>query len=45
MPGLSVLSLTENYAVAELLVDWHRGKASEPVRQMLETLFPKGGKL
>jgi len=45
-PGLAVLSLAEAYAAADLLVVWQRGKASEPVRQILEALFssPKAGK-
>lgn len=44
-PGLAVLSLAEAYAAADLLVVWQRGKASEPVRQILEALFssPKAG--
>ena len=41
-PGLAVLTLTESYAVADLLVIWQRGKMSDPVRQMLGALFPKG---
>jgi DNA-binding transcriptional LysR family regulator len=44
-PGLAVLSFTETYAVADLLVIWQRGKATEPVRQMLDALFSKSGKL
>ena len=43
-PGLAVLNLAENYAVADLFVIWQRGKTSEPVRQMLEALFSKSGK-
>ncbi len=41
-PGLAVLTLSESYAVADLLVIWQRGKTSEPVRQMLDALFSKG---
>jgi len=44
-PGLAVLSLAESYAVADLLVIWQRGKTTEPVRQMLDALFSKSGKL
>jgi DNA-binding transcriptional LysR family regulator len=44
-PGLAVLSFRETYAVADLLVIWQRGKATEPVRQMLDALFPKSGDL
>ena len=40
-PGLAVLSINESYAVADLLVVWQRGKTTEPMRQMLEALFPK----
>jgi len=43
-PGLAVISLAESYAVADLLVIWQRGKTAEPVRQMLDALFSKGGK-
>lgn len=43
-PGLAVLGLTESYAVADLLVIWQRGKATEPVRQMLDALFAKSTK-
>jgi DNA-binding transcriptional LysR family regulator len=40
-PGLAVLTLAETYAVADLLVVWQRGKAAEPVRQLLDALFAK----
>ena len=38
-PGLTVLSLIETYAVADLIVIWQRGKTSEPMRQMLDILW------
>lgn len=43
-PGLAVVSLAEKHATADLLVVWQRGKTTEPVRQMLDSLFPKAGK-
>lgn len=43
-PGVHVLTLTERDALADLSIVWPRGKLTDPVRRLLEALFPKSAK-